>query len=232
MNNSSFFISGTDTDIGKTYTSSLIFKSLIQNKNETTKYYKPVQSGCFLKDNTLTAPDLETVSKISGVDYSQDMCTYYLEPEVSPHLAAEIENTVIDPEKIISEIEKRKAQCDNLIVEGAGGIFVPIVRDKFYIYDLIKSVSLPVILTAGTKVGSINHTMLTVKFLESMNIKIQGIVFNKYTGKNYEDDNIRVILKDSGITNYLIINENQKDIDYNTLKKFLSNEKKDSKEEL
>ena len=69
-----------------------------------------------------TAPDLLTVSKISGKNYDKNMCTYYLEPEVSPHLAAEIENKKIEPEKIISEIENRKKEADYLIVEGAGGI--------------------------------------------------------------------------------------------------------------
>ena len=150
------------------------------------------------------------------------MCTYYLEPEVSPHLAAEIENKEINPEKIISEIKKRQIKADNLIVEGAGGIYVPLVRDKFYIFDLIKSASLPVILTAGTKVGAINHTMLTVNFLKTLGIKIQGIVFNRYTGKDYEDDNTKVILKDSGIKNFLIVKEGQKDIEYSVLKKFLA----------
>lgn len=222
MSCQSFFISGTDTDIGKTYISSLIFKSLIQNSNEKTLYYKPVQSGCFFNEDTLTAPDLLTVSKISGKNYDKNMCTYYLEPEVSPHLAAEIENKEINPEKIISEIKKRQIKADNLIVEGAGGLYVPLVRDKFYIFDLIKSASLPVILTTGTKVGAINHTMLTVNFLKNLGIKIQGIVFNRYTGKDYENDNIKVILKDSGIKNFLIIKEGQKDIEYSVLKRFLA----------
>lgn len=218
----SFFISGTDTDIGKTYISSLIFKSLIQNQNEKTLYYKPVQSGCFFSEGVFTAPDLLTVSKISGKNYDKNMCTYYLEPEVSPHLAAEIENKKIEPEKIISEIENRKKEADYLIVEGAGGIYVPLIRDKFYIFDLIKAVSLPVIIVAGTKVGAINHTMLTVNFLKNLNIKIQGIVFNRYTGKDYEDDNIKVILKDSKIENYLIVEEGEKNLEYSLLKKFLA----------
>ena len=64
--------------------------------------------------------------------------------------------------------------------------------------------------------------MLTVNFLKNLGIKIQGIVFNRYTGKDYEDDNIKVILKDSGIKNFLIIKEGQKDIEYSVLKKFLS----------
>lgn len=218
----SFFITGTDTDIGKTYISSLIYKTLLQNENEKTKYYKPIQSGCFEKNGILTAPDLETISKISNTKYDKNMCTYYLKPEVSPHLAREIEDIFIDSEKIISEIKKRKSEADNLIVEGAGGVYVPLIRDKFYIFDLIKSVSFPVVLVTGTKVGAINHTMLTIKFLESLNIKILGIVFNKYTGKDYEDDNIKVIINDSSIKNYLIVNENQKELDYDTLKIFLA----------
>lgn len=220
----SFFISGTDTDIGKTYISSLIYKTLIQNQNEKTIYYKPIQSGCFERNNILIAPDVETVSNISKTKYDKNMCTYFLKPEVSPHLAGEIQNISIDVEKIISEIEKRKIQSDNLIIEGAGGIYVPLIRNKFYNFDLIKSTHLPVILVAGTKVGAINHAMLTIKFLQSMDIKILGIIFNRYTGKIYEDDNIKVILNDSKIKNYLVINENQNKIDYDVLKNFLLGE--------
>ena len=180
------------------------------------------RAGAFLTRVLLQLPNLLTVAKISGKNYDKNMCTYYLEPEVSPHLAAEIENKEINPEKIISEIKKRQIKADNLIVEGAGGIYVPLVRDKFYIFDLIKSASLPVILTTGTKVGAINHTMLTINFLKNLGIKIQGIVFNRYTGKDYENDNIKVILKDSGIKNFLIVKEGQKDIEYSVLKKFLA----------
>ena len=216
----SFFITGTDTDIGKTYVSSLIFKTLTKN-NQNTIYYKPIQSGCYFKNSILTAPDVDTVSKNLYKEYDKSMCSYYLLTEVSPHLAAEKENLEINLEKIISETEERKSKCDYLIVEGAGGVYVPLVRDKFYIFDLIKNLSLPIILIVGTKVGAINHTMLTIKFLENMNIKIHGIIFNRYKGEFYEDDNIKVILHDGKINNYLTIKENQQEIDYLKLKDFL-----------
>ena len=76
-------------------------------------------------------------------------------------------------------------------MEGAGGLYVPLIRGKFYIYDLIKLFNLPVVLVSGTRVGAINHTMLTLNALDSMGIKLYGLIFNNYKGQFFEDDNIK-----------------------------------------
>ena len=88
-----FFIIGTDTDVGKTYVSSLLFNRLL---DFGFYYFKPVQSGCYLKDNILTAPDVNAVCNFSNIEYKKDMVCYTLKEEVSPHLAAEKENIEID----------------------------------------------------------------------------------------------------------------------------------------
>ena len=215
-----FFITGVGTDVGKTYTSALLYKEL--KKYKDVEYYKPIQSGCFYENGKLTAPDLKFLAEFSGNSYDDKMCTYTLIPEVSPHLASEIENKKIDMEIIYKEIENKKEKYETLLVEGAGGVYVPLIRDKVYIYDFIKKIDFPVILVANTKVGGINHAMLTIKFLESLGIKIHGIVFNGYSGEIFEDDNIKVVLKDSGIKNHLIIRENQKEIEKEELFKFFN----------
>lgn len=201
-----FFIIGTDTDVGKTYVSSLLYNRL---SDFNFYYFKPIQSGCYYKDGILTAPDVKAVCKFSNIDYREDMVCYTLKEEVSPHLAAEKENTEIDINEIQKHYSDIKSKYKNIIVEAAGGLYVPIIRDKFYIYDLIKLFDIPVILVCSTKVGSINHSMLTINTLKSMGIKIQGLVFNNYKGNFYEDDNIKVILDDSKIKNYMIVKNGQ-----------------------
>lgn len=213
-----FFIIGTDTDIGKTYVSSLLFYEL--KKYSNFFYYKPVQSGCYEKDGNLIAPDVESACKFSNINYDKNMVCYTLKEEVSPHLAAEKENIKISFNKIKEHYLKIKEHYDNTIIEGAGGLYVPLVRNKLYIYDLIKFFNVPVVLVCGTRVGAINHTMLTIRALEAMNIKIQGLIFNNYKANFYEDDNINIILKDSKIKNYLIIKNSQKTIDNKDLKLF------------
>ena len=135
-----FFVIGTDTDVGKTYVSTLFYKAL---KKHNFQYYKPIQSGCFLRDGKLTAPDVDFLTKFNGIPYDNSMVTYTLKEEVSPHLASEMENTNIEIENIKKHYEDLKRKYSNILVEGAGGFYVPLIRDKFYIYDLIKMFNLP-----------------------------------------------------------------------------------------
>ena len=133
-----------------------------------------------------------------------------------------MEGTVIEIENVKKHYEELKKQYSNIMVEGAGGLYVPLIRDKFYIYDLIKMWNLPVVLVCGTKVGSINHTMLTLNALKTMGIKLEGLVFNNYKGQFFEDDNIKVILELSKIKNYLIIKNGQKEISDEEIETFFN----------
>ena len=92
-----FFVIGTDTDVGKTYVSTLLYKAL---RKYNFQYYKPIQSGCFLKDDELTAPDVDFLTKFVGINYDDSMVTYTLKEEVSPHLASEMEGTIIEIENV------------------------------------------------------------------------------------------------------------------------------------
>ncbi|WP_293722462.1 dethiobiotin synthase [uncultured Cetobacterium sp.] len=126
-----FFIVGTGTDIGKTYVAGLFFKAL---KNSEATYYKPIQSGSI--DGR--APDVLSVCSFAGVEYSEEMCSYNLVEPVSPHLSAEIDKVEIDFERILEEIRKKCLDNKYLIVEGAGGVCVPLNRDGYMYSDLIK----------------------------------------------------------------------------------------------
>lgn len=209
----SYFVIGTDTDIGKTYVSSLLYKGL---KKYSCSYYKPIQSGGV--DGR--APDVDFLCSFNNIEYSKEMEGYIFEEPVSPHLAAEIEGRVVDIEKIREKIEIDSDKNRFSIIEGAGGIYVPIVRDKITTFDLIKKLKMKVILVASTKVGTINHTMLTLEFLKNRGIEVQGIIFNRYTGKFYEDDNMGSIISMGGIKNYLVIDEECKEIEEDSVKRF------------
>ena len=214
-----FFVIGTDTDVGKTYSSTLLYKAL---KKYNYQYYKPIQSGCFLRDGKLIAPDVDFLTKFNNIDYDDSMVSYTLKEEVSPHLSAEMEGTKIEIENVVKHFSDLKNKYSNILVEGAGGLYVPLIRDKFYIYDLIKLLKLPVVLVCGTRIGAINHTMLTLNALKDMRIEVHGLIFNNYKGQFFEDDNIKVVLELSKIKKYMIFKNGQKEIPENEIEKFFA----------
>lgn len=215
-----FFVLGTDTGVGKTYISSLLYKGL---KKIGCGYFKAIQSGCYFENGKLIAPDVLEVCKKSDEDYNEEYILYRLKEAVSPHLASEMENIEIDIQKIKERYELLKNKNNYLIVEGAGGLLVPLIRDKFYIYDLIKLFNIPVILVCSTRVGAINHILLTLEALRNRGIEVKGIVFNRVNlSNNYEKDNIEIIKKIGKIENTIIVKENQESINDRELMEFLS----------
>lgn len=215
----SFFIIGTDTDIGKTYISSLLFKSLLPGK---IGYYKPLQTGCYKESNHFVPLDPKFLCDFNNIQLKDEMTSFLFENPVSPHLASEIENIPISKEKIIKDYTHIKDSYDISIVEAAGGIYVPIIRNTYYMFDLVHDLNIPIILVCSSKVGAINHTMLTIEFLKQKNLSIQGIIFNNYTDEFYEKDNIKVVLESSGIKNYLVVKKDQQIIEKDSITKFLN----------
>lgn len=213
-----YFIIGTDTDIGKTYVSSLIFKSL---KNYNIGYYKPLQTGCYFENEKLVPLDPKFLCDFAGTTLKSEMTTYLFKTPVSPHLASELENIPISMNAIFNQWDILKSKYSTTFIEAAGGIYVPIIRNKYFMFDFIKDLNLSVILVCSTKVGAINHTMLTLSFLKEKQIPIQGIIFNNYTKEFYEDDNIKVVLETSQINNYLIVHNGDTIIPEQNLISFL-----------
>lgn len=225
MNTKGYFVIGTDTDIGKTFCSTLLYHGI---KDKNGMYYKPVQSGGILKEGKLYAPDVLSLCQFEGIPYQEDMVSYVLGPEVSPHLASEIEEKTLDLDKVRSHFQELCKKYDYLIVEGAGGLHVPLIRDKFYIYDLIREFNFPVILVSSAKVGSINHAVLTMESLEKLEIPLHGIIFNRVKNteesKIYEQDNMNIILQKAPTKNHLVILEGKKEIPQEDLNLFLKGE--------
>lgn len=201
------FIIGTDTDVGKTFVTAGITYKLKESGYKVVPF-KPIQSGGILDEHgtNLIAPDIRYIENICSIENKQTsqnhtmMNVYCLKEEVSPHLAANIENIKISKDKIISQYKKLINEYDYVVVEGAGGIVVPLVDNDYFVYNLIKDLDLEVLIVARAGVGTINHTVLTVEFLKSKNIKCKGIMINKYNGKFYEDDNIQTIENITGLS--------------------------------
>lgn len=170
-----YFITGIDTDIGKTF----VTKGLALACEKTGKkvgVFKPLQSGAIKSPNGFLAPDLEAIKEVSKTINTK--CSYLLEGEVSPALAARLAGIKIDIEKIKSDFKEFSAQNDITLVEGAGGILAP-ATDNMLCADLIKALNIPIIIVTVPFLGRLNHTLLTVHYAKTMNITIKGIIINK-----------------------------------------------------
>ena len=170
-----YFITGIDTDIGKTF----ITKGLALAQEALGKragVYKPLQSGAIKRNSEFLAPDLEEVKKLSPKINTK--CSYLLEGEVSPALAARLAGVKIDINKIKSDFKEFSNQNDITFVEGAGGILAP-ATDNMLCADLIKALDIPVIIVTVPFLGRLNHTLLTVHYAKTNNIDIKGIIINK-----------------------------------------------------
>lgn len=193
------FIVGTDTDVGKTFITAGITYILRKNGYKAISF-KPIQSGGILKDNKLISGDVAFVRQVADIrEEDVVMNSYCLKEAVSPHIAAEKEKVEIHVDKIIDDYQRLKASYDYVIVEGAGGIVVPLIRERYYIYDLIQELNIPVLIVARAGVGTINHTALTAAYLKGRGIEIRGCIINQYGGSYFEKDNIEVIQKITGL---------------------------------
>lgn len=173
-----FVVSGTDTGIGKTIFSAALTGAL------GGYYWKPVQSG--LDDET----DSETVARLGRVPHQRILPeAYRLSAPASPHLSARLDDVMIDPERLMPPETDRP-----LVIEGAGGLLVPL-RDDLVFADVFARWQIPVILCARTALGTINHTLLSLEALKHRDIPVFGVAF--IGDENQETQ--RIIAKMGGV---------------------------------
>jgi dethiobiotin synthetase len=175
-----YFVTGIGTEIGKTIASAILVEAL------EADYWKPVQAGELEYTDSQKVKDL--ISNTESKFYSE---SFRLKLAMSPHAAAQNENMTITT----SNFNPPKADKP-LIIEGAGGLLVPL-NDKECIIDLIKKLKVEVILISQHYLGSINHTLLSIEALKNRNIPIKGILFNGDENKDTEN----IILSKSGLNN-------------------------------
>lgn len=155
------FITGIGTNVGKTVVSAILTEAL------QADYWKPIQSG------TIEGKDSETVtSLISNSKTVIHPETYLLKQPLSPHFAAKLDGVTIEMEKL-----QLPTTCNHLIIEGAGGLLVPINKNE-YVIDVAKKIDCEIVLVISSYLGCINHTLLSIEYLKRNNFKIYALVFN------------------------------------------------------
>ena len=190
------FITGTDTNVGKTVITACIAAALLR-KGKKVAVYKPVQCGNLLKGK-IKSPDLAIVKNLTGISENNLFNDYSFKFASSPHLAAELENKKIDINVIKKHYKEISKNFDYILIEGAGGLLVPLTRD-YAVLDLISDLSVPALVIARAGLGTINHTSLTINVLKSSKIKIIGIMLNYFKGGRIEEDNKKIIKQLNGI---------------------------------
>ena len=178
MKNNVFFVSGTDTGVGKSYATGYLAK-VWNASGKRTITQKLVQTG-----NTDVSEDIEVHRKIMGCGMLQEDRQKLTMPEIftypcSPHLAAEIDDREIDFSKIEAAVGDLSAKYDAVLLEGAGGLMVPLTRSLLTL-DYAAGKGWPLILVTSGKLGSINHTLLSLEAARSHGLDVFMVMFNKY----------------------------------------------------
>ena len=158
MHTKSFFITGNDTDVGKT-----VIAAWISTHLPHITYYKPIQSG---------TPDTDTFKQLTSSCCTIQSPNYTFKEAIAPHRAAQKSGITIDMQEI------KSVPSFNTLVEGAGGLLSPI-NNQHTVLDLIQHVKLPAIVVAKDRLGAINHTALTVQKLQQSGITVLGVVINQ-----------------------------------------------------
>lgn len=192
------FIVGTDTDVGKTIVTAGLIHVLRSNGYNAT-YFKAALSGALQIGEELITGDTKLACEVSNLveDY-KNITPYVYRAAVSPHLAAKLEDNPMNLDIIKEKYAYLKDKYDFVIAEGSGGIVCPLIDDERGLYlleNLIKDLNMSVIIVARAGVGTINHSVLTVKYIEALGIKIKGIIINNYKEDITCNDNIDMIEK-------------------------------------
>lgn len=193
------FITATGTDIGKTYVSGLIAKHM-KDKGLNIGYYKAALSG----SNDIKDSDAWYVKQQADLlDSYDEMVSYTYKHAYSPHLAAQIEGNPPDIKIIKNAYKDISKKHDYMIVEGSGGIICPIRYDnnqKIFLEDIIKELNIPSIIIADAGLGTINSTVLTIEYMRSKNLKINGVILNRFEAENeMHNDNKKMIEDMTGV---------------------------------
>ena len=183
----SFFITGTDTNIGKTaITCSLIAKCI--EEGFRAGGMKPVAAGCHIENGYMISDDVKKIIEVSNVDLNiKEINPYSFELPIAPHIS--FKSNEIDIHLIKKYLRSFENKMDYLFIEGVGGYAVPLT-ETFTTADLVENLDIPVILAVGMKLGCINHALLTVESILNKKQKLCGWVANRIDGdmQAYEEN--------------------------------------------
>ncbi|HEY9210807.1 MAG TPA: dethiobiotin synthase [Methylotenera sp.] len=179
----SYFVVGTDTNVGKTYVASALLRHFVSS-GKSAVGMKPVASGCERSEHgiwqgQLVNDDVVALYEAGNVPAALELINpYHFEPAIAPHIAAEKAGVEIDVDLIVRSYHTLAEMADVVVVEGAGGFFVP-VNGQQTLADLAVKLNLPIILVVGMRLGCINHALLTVEAIKVRGLELAGWVANQ-----------------------------------------------------
>jgi dethiobiotin synthetase len=170
------FVTGTGTGVGKTIVSSALLAA-IRDAGEQVRAYKPVVTG-LAEPPGAWPPDHELLALAAGMS-SEEVAPLRFAPAVSPHLAASLAGKPVNATELIERAKATASNGETLIVEGVGGLLVPLV-DNFNVRDLAVELALPLVIAASPGLGTINHTLLTVEAARAANLDVAAVVLTPW----------------------------------------------------
>ena len=217
MVNNSFFITSTGTNIGKTYCTVEIIKTLIKKKIQVNPY-KPILSG--FNNKKIKESDsykiLRPIKKNIYINNIKSITPWLFKNALAPSLAAEKENKKLDYKKVFNWCLDRINEKNNVksinIIEGAGGILVPIEKDKT-ILDLITDLRIPVVLVVGNYLGSVSHTLSVIKNIQHYKLNIINIIINQNNDNDLDIDDTKKLI-DTSLKSKIVIRKIYKKSNY------------------
>lgn len=172
------FITGTDTGVGKSIASAAI-AMLLKRKGHSVGVMKPVTSGCVERDGQLVSEDAELLCFAAGSSVTADSAPYLLKAPLAPSISASLDGVKIDFQVIKEAYLRLADQFDYVIVEGAGGLMVPLAGGLL-VSDLASHLGLPIVVVARPGLGTINHTLLTTFSGRQLGLEVKGVIVNRY----------------------------------------------------
>ena len=190
-----YFVTGTDTGVGKTLVSAALIHSL-RDRGLRVSGMKPVASGCIETINGRRNDDADRLIDASNVSAEYDLiCPYRFLPPIAPHIAARQAGIVISTDYIVECYQRLESSCDAVVVEGAGGWRVPLDDEKS-MSDLARELGLPVVIVVGARLGCINHALLTAESILASGLSVAGWVFNQIDPDMQQTATVKETLQD------------------------------------
>jgi dethiobiotin synthetase len=189
----SFFITGTDTDVGKTYVTAGLAVTL-RKMGIDVGVMKPFAAGSAQKDG-FKSEDVEILSKAAQVNDPENLVNPQFFPiPASPYTAWKTLKIKPKINSVLTNFKKLSKLHSMLLVEGMGGIMTPILKD-YFVADLIKDMKIPAVLVTRTRIGTVNHTIMTVNMCKKYKIPIKGIIINDFDSNGYKTKELARDLK-------------------------------------
>lgn len=194
------FVTGTDTDVGKTIVAASVFTFL--RKARTAVPFKPVQTGAYRISGAWRSPDIDFVLRTANLELNprhyRMACPYCYRAACSPHLAARLARRPISIARILRAARQLHTCYEFIVAEGAGGVMVPI-SSRAVMLDIMRSLRLPVLVAARAGLGTLNHTLLTVRAIQDANLPVLGITLWAARWGYIEESNLQTLRARTGL---------------------------------